>query len=42
MSFSRVLALTTVVSALVGMAFLVLVWWLPFNRWLNVHTHIAA
>jgi O-antigen/teichoic acid export membrane protein len=34
--FQSVLALTTVVSAALGAAFLALVWWLPFSRWLNI------
>lgn len=36
--FQSVLALTIAVSAATGAAFLALVWWLPFNRWLHIAT----
>ena len=45
--FQSVLALTTAISTAVGALFLAVVWFLPFNRWLNVtsisphNTHVV-
>ena len=36
--FQSVLALTTTVSVIIGAVFMGLVWFLPFDRWLNVNS----
>jgi O-antigen/teichoic acid export membrane protein len=39
--FQSVLALTTVISTAIGVLFVALVWFLPFNRWLHVNSITA-